>query len=112
MNNGKVYLVGAGPGDLKPITVYGMECIQKADVIIYDRLINQNLLQYAKKGAELIYCGKEPGKHALIQETIHKILVEKARQGKIVTRLKGGDSVRVWTSRRRSRSIGETWNPV
>ncbi|UOE77911.1 uroporphyrinogen-III C-methyltransferase [Parageobacillus thermoglucosidasius] len=88
---GKVYLVGAGPGDEKLITVYGLECIQNADVIIYDRLVNQNLLKHAKSGAELIYCGKEPGKHARIQEQIHAWLVEKAKQGKIVTRLKGGD---------------------
>ncbi|WP_374720294.1 uroporphyrinogen-III C-methyltransferase [Parageobacillus toebii] len=91
MTYGKVYIVGAGPGDEKLITVYGLECIQQADVIIYDRLINKNLLKYAKIGAELIYCGKEPGKHALIQERIHELLVEKAKQGKIVTRLKGGD---------------------
>jgi uroporphyrin-III C-methyltransferase len=91
MTNGKVYIVGAGPGDEKLITVYGLECIQQADVIIYDRLINKNLLKYAKSGAELIYCGKEPGKHAFIQERIHELLVEKAKQGKIVTRLKGGD---------------------
>jgi uroporphyrin-III C-methyltransferase len=88
---GKVYIVGAGPGDEKLITVYGLECIQNADVIIYDRLINKNLLKYAKSGAELIYCGKEPGKHERIQEQIHEWLVEKAKQGKIVTRLKGGD---------------------
>lgn len=91
MNEGKVYIVGAGPGDPKLITVYGLECIQKADVIAYDRLINDDLLKHAKKGAELIYCGKEPGKHGLIQEQIHQLLVEKALQGKVVTRLKGGD---------------------
>jgi uroporphyrin-III C-methyltransferase len=91
MTYGKVYIVGAGPGDEKLITVYGLECIQQADVIIYDRLINKNLLKYAKSNAELIYCGKEPGKHALIQERIHELLVEKAKQRKIVTRLKGGD---------------------
>ncbi|EIT86457.1 uroporphyrin-III C-methyltransferase [Fictibacillus macauensis ZFHKF-1] len=91
MNKGTVYLVGAGPGDPKLITVRGMECIQQADVIAYDRLINMELLEYAKKDAELIYCGKLPGKHALIQEQIHDVLVEKALQGKVVTRLKGGD---------------------
>ncbi|MGG1575205.1 uroporphyrinogen-III C-methyltransferase [Fictibacillus sp. NRS-1165] len=91
MNKGKVYLVGAGPGDPKLITVYGMECIQKADVIAYDRLINKELLNYAKRDAELIYCGKLPGKHELIQEQIHDLLVEKAMEGKTVTRLKGGD---------------------
>ncbi|MFC0560228.1 uroporphyrinogen-III C-methyltransferase [Halalkalibacter alkalisediminis] len=88
---GKVFLVGAGPGDPKLITVYGLECIQKADVIAYDRLVNKELLSYAKEDAELIYCGKAPGNHTLIQEEINHLLVTKARQGKIVTRLKGGD---------------------
>ncbi|MCZ0755114.1 uroporphyrinogen-III C-methyltransferase [Anoxybacillus sp. J5B_2022] len=91
MSKGTVYLVGAGPGNPKLITVYGMECIQKADVIIYDRLVSKELLQYAKKEAELIYAGKEPGKHGNIQEQIHEWLVEKALQGKTVVRLKGGD---------------------
>ncbi|RFU64524.1 uroporphyrinogen-III C-methyltransferase [Peribacillus saganii] len=91
MQKGKVYLVGAGPGDPKLITVYGMECIQKADVITYDRLVNSELLQHAKAGAELIFCGKLPGKHALIQEQINQLLIDKALEGKIVTRLKGGD---------------------
>ncbi|WP_257351071.1 uroporphyrinogen-III C-methyltransferase [Pseudalkalibacillus decolorationis] len=91
MDRGIVYLVGAGPGHPKLITVYGLECIQKADVIAYDRLISKDLLQHAKQDAELIYCGKLPGKHALIQEQIHQLLVEKALEGKIVTRLKGGD---------------------
>ncbi|MGC4377059.1 uroporphyrinogen-III C-methyltransferase [Fictibacillus sp. Mic-4] len=91
MNKGKVYLVGAGPGDPKLITVYGLECIQKADCIAYDRLVNKELLNHAKKDAELVYCGKLPGKHALIQEQINHLLVEKALEGKIVTRLKGGD---------------------
>lgn len=91
MTKGKVYLVGAGPGDPKLITVYGMECIQKADVILYDRLVNDALLQYAKDDVELIFCGKLPGKHQLIQEQIHELLIEKASKGKTVTRLKGGD---------------------
>lgn len=91
MKPGKVYLVGAGPGDPKLITVHGLECIQKADVIAYDRLVNPKLLEYAKDTAELIFCGKYPGKHHLIQEEIHTLLVNKAMEGKIVTRLKGGD---------------------
>ncbi|MED0666614.1 uroporphyrinogen-III C-methyltransferase [Bacillus badius] len=91
MNIGKVFLVGAGPGDPKLITVKGMECLQAADVIAYDRLVNKELLTYAKKGAELIFCGKLPGKHALIQEQINQLLVEKAEQGLTVVRLKGGD---------------------
>jgi uroporphyrin-III C-methyltransferase len=91
MTKGKVYLVGAGPGDPKLITVYGMECIQKADVILYDRLVNVELLNYAKEDAEVIFCGKQPGKHHLIQEQIHELLIEKAAKGNTVIRLKGGD---------------------
>ncbi|KXH81794.1 uroporphyrinogen-III C-methyltransferase [Sporosarcina sp. HYO08] len=88
---GKVYLVGAGPGDIDLITVKGLKCIQEADVILYDRLINKELLSNAKPGAELIYCGKLPKFHAMIQERINHFLVKFAKQGKVVTRLKGGD---------------------
>ncbi|AGT32115.1 uroporphyrin-III C-methyltransferase [Geobacillus genomosp. 3] len=91
MTVGKVYLVGAGPGDEKLITVYGRECLEQADVIIYDRLVNRKLLRYAKREAELLYYGKEPGKHDTVQEQIHELLLEQARQGKTVVRLKGGD---------------------
>lgn len=89
--NGFVYLVGAGPGDPKLLTLRGLECIQQADVILYDRLVNTELLTHRKTGAELIYCGKEPGKHGLIQDEIHRLLVEQAKLGKQVLRLKGGD---------------------
>ena len=88
---GKVYIVGAGPGDVDLITVKGLRCIQEADVILYDRLINNELLSYAKPGAKLIFCGKLPNRHAMIQENINLSLVQHASQGKIVTRLKGGD---------------------
>ncbi len=91
MTYGKVYLVGAGPGDPKLITVRGLECIREADVIIYDRLANPELLEHAKEGAERIYCGKLPKNHTLRQEEINELLAEKAKQGLIVTRLKGGD---------------------
>ena len=87
----KVYIVGAGPGDVDLITVKGLRCIQEADVILYDRLINKELLTYAKPEAKLIYCGKMPNRHAMIQDHIHYTLVEYASQGKVVTRLKGGD---------------------
>jgi uroporphyrin-III C-methyltransferase len=88
---GKVYFVGAGPGDPKLITVKGVECIQSADVIIYDRLANPDLLQYAKPYAEMIYCGKHPNHHSIPQEQINQLILEKALEGKLVTRLKGGD---------------------
>ncbi len=88
---GKVYLVGAGPGDIDLITVKGLKCIEKADIILYDRLINKDLLNYAKKDVELIYCGKLPNYHTLKQDTINRFLVKHALKGKVVTRLKGGD---------------------
>lgn len=87
----KVYIVGAGPGDLDLITVKGLKAIQQSDVILYDRLINQELLDEAKEDAELIYCGKRPDHHALTQPTINGLLCKYALQGKTVTRLKGGD---------------------
>lgn len=89
--NGKVYIVGAGPGDPKLLTIKGLECIQQADVIAYDRLVNKELLTYAKKAARLIYCGKSPGQHGLIQDEIHTLLVAEAQKGHCVVRLKGGD---------------------
>jgi uroporphyrin-III C-methyltransferase len=89
--SGFVYIVGAGPGDPKLLTIRGLECIQQADVILYDRLVNAELLTHAKADAELIYCGKEPGRHGLIQDEIHRVLVEQANFGKQVLRLKGGD---------------------
>lgn len=91
MNKGKVYLVGAGPGDPKLITLRGLETIQQADCIVYDRLASPLLLNHAKPDAELIYCGKLPDRHTLTQEEINQVLVEKALAGKVVTRLKGGD---------------------
>ncbi|MFC7440816.1 uroporphyrinogen-III C-methyltransferase [Laceyella putida] len=88
---GLVYLVGAGPGDPGLITVKGLEAIKEADVIIYDRLANPQLLRYARPEAELIYVGKLPDRHTLKQEKINELIVEKAKEGKVVTRLKGGD---------------------
>jgi uroporphyrinogen III methyltransferase/synthase len=91
MTTAKVYLVGAGPGDPGLITVKGKECIQKADVLIYDYLASPDLLKYASKSAQLIYVGKKGGDHTLPQEQISELLVAKAKTGAIVTRLKGGD---------------------
>lgn len=87
---GKVILVGAGPGDPDLLTVRAVERIRAADVLVYDRLIHDGALALAKPDAEKIYMGKEPGLHAR-QDEIHALLVEKAQQGKIVVRLKGGD---------------------
>jgi uroporphyrinogen III methyltransferase/synthase len=91
MSIGKVYLVGAGPGDEKLITVRGLDCLRKADVIVYDRLINPRLLRFARLDAEFIFCGKFPKHHTLRQEAINELLVQKAQEGKQVVRLKGGD---------------------
>ena len=88
---GKVYLVGAGPGDYKLITLKGLECIRKADVIVYDRLANINYLKEAKKGCEFINVGKASSHHLLPQDQINRLIADKALEGKIVTRLKGGD---------------------
>ncbi len=91
MGKGFVYLVGAGPGDPKLITIKGSECIAKAEVLVYDRLASRRLLSLAKEDCELIYVGKSPDRHTLRQEEINQILVQKGQEGKIVTRLKGGD---------------------
>lgn len=91
MKRSIVYLVGAGPGDPRLITIKGLECIKKADVIIYDYLVNVDLLKAARSDAELIYVGKQGGAHTLEQEEINMLLVKKARENKVVTRLKGGD---------------------
>lgn len=88
--SGIVYLVGAGPGDPGLITVRGIECLQKAEVVVYDRLANHSLLAHARH-AELIDVGKKPQHHRVPQEEINAILVEQAGQGKVVVRLKGGD---------------------
>ena len=88
---GKVFLVGAGPGDPKLITVKGLEAIERADVIVYDRLAHPRLLTHAKLDAEKIYVGKSPDHHTLQQEEINQLLVKLALEGKLVTRLKGGD---------------------
>ncbi len=91
MKKGKVYLIGAGPGDVKLITIKAMEVIQRADVVVYDRLANPRLLSFAKEDAELIYVGKKSSQHTLTQDKINQLLVDKANEGKIVARLKGGD---------------------
>jgi len=91
MSVGKVYLVGAGPGDRELITVKGREAIKKADVILYDRLVNFSLLDDAPPNCELIYCGKLPTRHFMRQNEINATLVRKAIAGHTVVRLKGGD---------------------
>ncbi len=88
---GIVYLVGAGPGDIGLLTVKGMRCLQKAEVVIYDFHLNAQILNYISHNAEFIYAGKRGGHHTMTQDEINAAIVEKANEGKIVCRLKGGD---------------------
>jgi uroporphyrin-III C-methyltransferase len=88
---GTVYLVGAGPGDPELITVRGQRILQQAQVVIYDRLVPPQLLRQTLPQAELIYAGKSPGHHVLRQAQINTLLIDRARKGNLVVRLKGGD---------------------
>src|ERR1043166_9143924 len=88
--HGKVYLVGAGPGDLGLVTLRAKECIENADVIVYDHLANPDALGWARDDAQIIYAGKQPGESRTQQE-INALLIQSAREGKQVVRLKGGD---------------------
>ncbi len=88
---GKVYLIGAGPGDPGLLTIKAKECIENADVVVYDYLASPFLLDYAKKNAQIIYVGKKGGDHTLSQDEINQLLVDKAKLGLDIARLKGGD---------------------
>jgi len=88
---GIVYLIGAGPGSPDLITVKGKECLQEADVVVYDYLASESLLSLAGEDAETIYAGKKSGRHSMSQEEINNLLIEKAKEGLTVARLKGGD---------------------
>ncbi|MET1128011.1 MAG: uroporphyrinogen-III C-methyltransferase [Thermoproteota archaeon] len=89
--SGRVFVVGAGPGDPSLITVKGLQLLREADVILYDRLVPGELLKEAKPSAEKIYVGKAPGAHTYTQEEINKMLLNLALKGKTVVRLHGGD---------------------
>lgn len=91
MRTGKVYLVGAGPGDPDLITRKGLRLLRRADVVIFDRLIPYELLDETRFDAELINAGKQPTRHRLAQDDINALIVERARKSKVVVRLKGGD---------------------
>src|SRR5947207_13121306 len=86
-----MYLVGAGPGDLGLVTLRAKEGIRNADVIVYHQLGNSDMVNWAREDAEIVYAGKEAGEPQLSQQEINRLLVEKAREGKRVVRLKGGD---------------------
>jgi len=89
--SGIVYLIGAGPGDPDLITVRGRDCLRQADVVVYDRLVNKALLAEAPPEAERIFAGKKPGNHSMSQDAINRLLIDRARAGQVVVRLKGGD---------------------
>ncbi len=86
-----VYLIGAGPGDAGLISVKAVKLLSRAEVVIYDNLVNKELLKFVPKNSEIIYAGKKAGAHSMTQSEINALIVEKAREGKIVLRLKGGD---------------------
>jgi len=86
-----VYLIGAGPGDPGLLTLKGKKAIESADAVVYDYLANPAFLKYARPGAEIVYVGKKGGDHTLPQDKINELIIAKAREGKVVARLKGGD---------------------
>ena len=89
--NGKVYLIGAGPGDYRLLTLKACDCLKMADTVVYDRLADERILQYAPRDAEFIYVGKASSQHTMTQDKICQLLVDLAKEGKTVVRLKGGD---------------------
>ncbi|MFP6637924.1 MAG: uroporphyrinogen-III C-methyltransferase [Nitrospinaceae bacterium] len=91
INKGKVVLIGAGPGDVGLLTLNGKHWLQKADVVLYDHLVNPEMIRFTKKSAEMIYVGKKGGIASMEQERINRLLISKAHENKIVVRLKGGD---------------------
>lgn len=90
-HTGRVYLVGAGPGDIGLLTLRGKECVEKADVVLYDYLVNEEILFFARPDAERIFMGKHGGGPVMPQDEINRVMVAMARKGRTVVRLKGGD---------------------
>ena len=90
-NTGKLYLIGAGPGDPELLTLKATRVLAECDVILYDRLVNEEVLRYARDGAELVYVGKLEGEQQPVQARIFALILEHAQAGKVVGRLKGGD---------------------
>ena len=91
MKQGKVWLVGAGPGDLGLFTMKGLQILQQADVVVYDSLVGQGVLSQIPRTAHCINVGKRASNHTMPQEKINEVLVQEAKKGQRVVRLKGGD---------------------
>ena len=108
-NTGKVWLVGAGPGDLGLFTMKGLQTLQQADVVVYDSLVGQGVLSQIPETARCINVGKRASHHTMPQEKINEVLVEEAKKGQRVVRLKGGP-VRTW--RRGTGTSGTGGNPL
>src|SRR5690349_19299015 len=88
---GKVFLIGAGPGDPGLLTIKAARAIATADVVVYDYLVNPQVLAHSRQGAELIYAGKRAGEHSMSQKEINRLLIRCALHGQTVARVKGGD---------------------
>lgn len=87
----QVYIIGTGPGDEELLTLKAVKALKKCTAVLYDRLVSNNILNYLNENCEVYYCGKEPGAHSKTQEEINELLVELAKKGHIVGRIKGGD---------------------
>ena len=110
-HHGTVHIVGAGPGNPDLITVRGMACLREADVVLHDRLVDKRLLDEVRVDAEVINVGKEPGNEDVQQERIEWLMIEKAREGKTVCRLKGGDPFVFGRGGEEARALGEAGIP-
>jgi len=107
---GFVSIVGAGPGPVDLMTLRALDRLQRAEVVVHDRLITSEVLALIPENAQRLYVGKALGDHAVPQEGIHALLVQHAQLGLRVVRLEGGRPVRLWTRRRRSASAASSWH--
>lgn len=105
MKTGKVWLVGAGPGDIGLFTLKGLKVLEQADVVVYDSLVGQGVLSRIPENARLINVGKRASHHIMRQENINQVLLEEAQRGLRVVRLKGGGSIPLWKEEERSWSF-------